>query len=417
MSDSAGAPSDEPIIIGEALKRQNPNSVRATFNSPGMALNVCFVLTTASGCVSGYIGGSWGTVGACLSIITYFLFGLASAKSDRNTERFADSLYYQGFILTLFALLIAMTLDRKAITSDAIIQKFGLAIWTTFLGMSFRIATIQFRSTVSDQEEETQSSIAKYVAELNAEIDGAISELRKFKTGIVDSAADLAQTFNEQTKQSREETAEAIKLINKELPKMATKATERIDAAIKSVAQRIERLELPADALSARLDPVFSTFEKQAARLQESLRSGASEYSRVLGESVGVLERTRDDLSNLESALRSANSSINDAQSLTTASLQGARSQLETAEAAERGIQELGKRAQLMANQLETLWTSLDKKVTTYGLQVEDASVAMRSTVDSVRTDSVAVAAALSEGAERITAAIREARRSDDDPK
>jgi hypothetical protein len=42
------------------------------------------------------------------AMAAYFLFGLTRSKSVRNTERFADRLYYLGFILTLGALFIAM---------------------------------------------------------------------------------------------------------------------------------------------------------------------------------------------------------------------------------------------------------------------------------------------------------------------
>jgi hypothetical protein len=46
---------------------------------------------------------------AVLAIFGYFLFGIRLPKSERNTERFADSLYYLGFIFTLGALFVAMT--------------------------------------------------------------------------------------------------------------------------------------------------------------------------------------------------------------------------------------------------------------------------------------------------------------------
>ncbi|MEI9993755.1 MAG: hypothetical protein WDM91_04095 [Rhizomicrobium sp.] len=420
------APAPQPIIIGESVAAPAGAKPAGASDTLGTALNYAFLLSTVAGCIGCFMGGVWGTIGACAAMFGYFFFGLLNPKSTRNSERFADSLYYQGFILTLLALLVSMTLGRGGLTSAGFIEKFGFALWTTFFGMSFRILTIQFRPTVADQEDETRESIAKYVAQLNAEITSTMEDLKRFKTGIMTSASDLASAFYDETKRSREETADAIRAINKELPTIAGRATARIDAAVKQVAERIEKLDIPMDSLTGRLNPIFDSFAEQALRLQKSLSESSTEYSRVLQESAAILGRTRDDLARLEDVLKSANTSIAQAQHLASVSLEGSRGQLAEAASAGKGIEELGRRANLLAEQLGVLWSSLDAKARVYGGQIDGATAEMRATAEKMRleaaaatakmqSESTSVAEALTQGAARITAAIRDAQKADDD--
>src|SRR5204863_5652613 len=131
----------------------------------------------------------------------YFVFGLTRPKSVRNSERFADNLYFLGFILTLGALFRAMTpwfSDLGQITSRTIIEQFGIAISTTFLGMSLRTILIQLRHTVTDQEEEARESIAKYVVNLNQEIGTAISDISEFRKEAAQTASESLREVGSQ---------------------------------------------------------------------------------------------------------------------------------------------------------------------------------------------------------------------------
>jgi hypothetical protein len=143
------------VIIGE----DGPSQSRLVKEQiPISRPTLVFLGTTLAGCIF-EIAGS--TLGACLSMLAYLGYGFVSHETARASERFADSAYYQGFILTLFALLLALTgKGASTLTSAEIIGKFGLAIWTTFIGMTGRILIIQFLTTGRDQDERARISVA-----------------------------------------------------------------------------------------------------------------------------------------------------------------------------------------------------------------------------------------------------------------
>ena len=153
----------KPVVINATAAKTSSISVVSDidFRSP---LTAAFIGSLVLGLLAEWLTGPYGAWLAGGLMIAYFGFGLTLPATARNTERFADSLYYLGFILTLFALLIAMTpalnggVEPK---STQIIQQFGTAIVTTFIGMSLRIILIQLKPNVSDHEEDTRESIVK----------------------------------------------------------------------------------------------------------------------------------------------------------------------------------------------------------------------------------------------------------------
>jgi len=144
---------------------------------------------------------------AVLAIFGYFIYGLWLPKSQRNTERFADSLYYLGFIFTLGALFVAMTPwfnNMGELTSRTIIEQFGIATATTFVGMTLRIILIQLRQTTTDQEEEARDAIAKYVRDLNREIRAALTEIAEFRGRAAKMAEDSIREIERERWQASE---------------------------------------------------------------------------------------------------------------------------------------------------------------------------------------------------------------------
>src|SRR5262249_410472 len=158
---------------------------------------------TREGGISEYLESPLAAVAAML---VYLAAGFAFRAQVRNTERFADSLYYQGFILTLFALLLALAGNAAhKLTSEGIIAQFGLAIWTTFVGMTGRIVIIQFMVS-PDSDEEVKESISRYVIELNREVKMALDLFRSFRETVLTAA----EKMTEESKRSRKESDGAV---------------------------------------------------------------------------------------------------------------------------------------------------------------------------------------------------------------
>src|SRR5690349_4528326 len=105
MNDTGPSVQPDVIVIG-AEPIAPPDTKWFLGNQVLSELNLCFFASTVAGLFCGMLGT---TLGACICMVLFLIYGLAFHKRIPNMERFADSLYYQGFILTLFALLWALT--------------------------------------------------------------------------------------------------------------------------------------------------------------------------------------------------------------------------------------------------------------------------------------------------------------------
>jgi len=234
------------VILGAGAERETSAESGlkdSLWNDIRRPLTAAFIITLCIGIVAELIGGLTGTISAAVAMGLYFVFGITRPKGVRNTEQFADSLYYLGFILTLWALFLAMAPHLHGageITSQGIIEKFGIAIVTTFMGMSLRIILIQLRQTSTDQEEEARESIAQYVVQLNQEIAETISQLKQFRHTAISTTSSTAQQFADDLRRLGASSEQAVKDSNTAILKSVQEIMARMDASMQEVIARLQ---------------------------------------------------------------------------------------------------------------------------------------------------------------------------------
>src|SRR3977135_1042400 len=85
--------------------------------------------------------------GVLVAMGIYFIWIVWSQHTTKNYERYADSFYYLGFMLTLAALLVALlSSDPEQLNLKDVVNRFGLGLITTLVGLSGRIALLEFAS-------------------------------------------------------------------------------------------------------------------------------------------------------------------------------------------------------------------------------------------------------------------------------
>lgn len=401
---------DEVIVVGGASAPEK--SQRRMGTDALSALNICFLVTTVVGAVSEYFGIVYLAVGV---MIVFLAFGFVFRKEVPNIERFGDSAYYQGFILTLFALLFALTgKGSHEITSDAIIQKFGLAIWTTCIGMTGRIFVIQFLATVSDQDEEARESISEYIAGVHKEMESTLAEFRNFRATIADTISKITHDLSQESKKDRKDATDAVKSAMSTLLRSVGQSTDQLDRSVKAVADRIAHLDIPTDVLADRIHKIADALEGDLNALRVGLEQGANRFANTLNGSVSVLERTRSDLDVLQKALADVNRLLLSASKETSESLSTTKENLAASAQAARGVEQLGETASRLANRLAQLDTVFDKRARSYGDQFENASREMAAIVTRAEEEANSVSDAVVESAKKITSALREVGRVDE---
>lgn len=140
------------------------------------------------------------------AIALYFLIGARISRTHVNIEKFADSLYFMGFLFMLVSLFVALEQPfggrEEALKSTIIIKMMGTALITTIVGMSLRLVLIQFRPTVSDQEEDARANIAELIDRMQNEISGTLVAITKLRENIVNDLEELNKSLIDQVKKN-----------------------------------------------------------------------------------------------------------------------------------------------------------------------------------------------------------------------
>lgn len=406
-----------PLIVAER-KGSARARARSLFAGEQLsAINLCFIATTVAGCISEYYASP---IAAVVSMLIYFGAGFVFRGQVRNTERFADSLYYQGFILTLFALLLALAGDgTNKLTSEGIIQQFGLAIWTTFVGMTGRILIIQFTASAGDSDEEVKDSISRYVVALNREVKTALDLFRAFRESVLIQADKLTEESKRGRRESDEAITDAIALI----ASATEKAVKKVDESVEALTSRIANLEIPTSIMSDHIRGVATTMRADLEQLRWDMDTSTTEYARTLRDNAAILLAAQSDLDLLRRSLTDVNRIVADSIRTTTESLNTTHASLESSAKAALGVERLGLTAEASAIKLFKLTTALDAKarsyadeVNRYRNEIEKTNSELTKVAAEAREGASGLAVAVVEGAQKLTDAVREVRRLDEGP-
>ena len=133
-------------------------------------------------------------------VILFYTYSVNKDTSDTlSIEQKADSVYYMGFILTLFAMtasLIALAASNELIF-NAIVINFGLALTTTILGLSIRIMWLQLSSqSLADAESILRQKIMRRSQDLQDQTEKVVGSLTALSNQLATVTEPLKQSFN-----------------------------------------------------------------------------------------------------------------------------------------------------------------------------------------------------------------------------
>ncbi len=251
----------------------------------------------------------------------YLAYGLSQGR--RNTPKLADSIYFLGFLWTLWALIYTIIARGGQLHAHDVFLVFGYALVTTGAGIFCRLALIQFHIALSDQEttarEDIEGAVTRFVSTLSegderlrASQDEIMSTLKAWSQvtttqwsatlhgaeekcvaslenttrrlgasldGVSTNIDAIAQASNEM-KVELHETTQVLRSLRTRLDSSLTRfasdvATEstHITGALVGFAARLDAIEVPKEALSARLDSLIGHAEQLVHEILTRLAS------------------------------------------------------------------------------------------------------------------------------------------------
>jgi hypothetical protein len=205
----------------------------------------------------------------------YLTYGLS--QRTRNTAKLADSLYFMGFLWTLYALIDALVRQGSNISSKTVFVVFGYALVTTGMGMFLRLVLIQFQTTLPDQllesREEIETRVLSFVGELNtAQRDLADWRVRAQKT-IDDWTRDLSEATGRLQSEIERLHTDAARKVASEL----ANEVKDIVATVKAVGQELGTLKASVATVGTQLRRGSTLLENRLTKLDHMLEERSGE--------------------------------------------------------------------------------------------------------------------------------------------
>lgn len=226
----------------------------------------------------------------------YVVVALVTERYRIREDRVGDNIYYLGFLYTLTSLAHALYVyDPEGAGATAIITNFGIAIFTTIIGLAGRVFFNQMRVDPVEYEREARLSLAQTSSELRARLGDIAAEASIFKSklfqileeGVTEMSDAARSALEDNLRRFAGTSNEAVESIRTafggftdhagRLNEIASKNVEALEALFR----RIEKIEASPELIATKLDPVMEKFSAIADEAMRRGREDARELERL----------------------------------------------------------------------------------------------------------------------------------------
>jgi hypothetical protein len=211
--------------------------------------------------------------GAISLMVLYGLMAYQLPKVRMRLDRLGDNFYYLGFLYTLASLSAALIQLQEGAAIDHLLGSFGIALFTTIVGVAGRVLFVQMRGDLDEVEDEVRRDLLNASADLRAQLSIALSEFETFHTGVRQAGVKLS-----------EETPGAAKQAIDKIAEVATAAADQIERAFGAEKAKIQTL---GDAVTR----ITVAVEDLTDELREQMRDFGGRLDQMLTQLANTVDR------------------------------------------------------------------------------------------------------------------------------
>lgn len=323
---------------------------------------------------------------AWLAVVLMLLYAAIASQTRTfrlHPERLGDNCYYLGLLYTLASLVAALVeLERtdaaeRGALIESLLASFGIALFSTVLGIALRVWFVQMRREIEDLEAELQRDLQEAAQKLKDQLLFAVTDLESFRlrtqqvldqrlaeatSAVVDGASKQAQAIEELGRRTIAALEPAVEPLGERIRAFSESARAVLEAS-RDLAGRLRAIEVPQDLL---VRPVAQLQRAIAdlARLVAGLEETTGRIRASLERETGALEVRLAGLATPIGQL-----------------VQG----LQSAAAAGRGLEGLGAQIEPLRDRLSALAGDLDQLLAA----ARDDAREIRGLRDQIRADLV----------------------------
>ena len=212
------------------------------------------------------VPAEWVAIGASAIILLYAFVVHWAGTGRLRSDQAGDNCYYLGLIFTLVSLAYAIFTFDPGDTATTIVQGFGIALFTTILGLALRVFFNQSRVDLEETEDSVRIELTEAASRLRAQLSQIVVQMNDFGHQTVQSLSELREAISIQVTGATENVQKA-----------SAAARETINTEATETASRIRKLATATDKATAGLE-----------RQNESVRA-IEEASRGMAASVGAV--------------------------------------------------------------------------------------------------------------------------------
>jgi len=229
-------------------------------------------------------------------ILLYAAIALVAKRYRIREDRVGDNCYYLGFLYTLVSLAYALhAYDPSGAGAADIITNFGIAIFTTIIGLALRVLFNQMREDPVEYEREARYSLAEASRELRARLSDIATDVSDFQRKIAqiteEGVVDIVNSANSKMKETVQEFFSSAEKVMGQIQSAFASFTDhscrlneiasRNVEALHALFDRIERIEASPGLLSSKLDPTFKKLDELADEISRRNRAQTNDLKRV----------------------------------------------------------------------------------------------------------------------------------------
>lgn len=217
------------------------------------------------------------------TMVVYGIYVLMTPRYRIRSDRAGDSLYYLGFLYTMVSLAYSLYEFKKSDSDTTdVVTNFGIALATTILGLMLRVVYHQLRDDPFDVEHETRLELSQAASKLHGILMNLVSDFDGVRVTISQVVSEATEESKKRIASVAQQVEETTKLQTEYLWKFTEQAAEEMrqhysemlqasrsmTSAVKRIADRIDKVELPPNVIRDRLELIAIPSELIKNRLE-----------------------------------------------------------------------------------------------------------------------------------------------------
>ncbi len=242
-----------------------------------------------------------------LIMLGYFVYGIT--LRNRNTQQFADSMYFMGFLWTLWALFTGTVLRGEAgiaLTPAELGTVFGYALITTAAGMFIRVALLQSQHLLTDQMLEGREDFERRLNALMAALEQATQSVQKSGTVLSDAVAKTATDMVVATDAAIGVLSDGTEGATRVFTERTRASLGALESAVGDLAPAMEPLSGALKEIASEMGAGSRALKRSLGELAAGLESGANRLEEIAPRLTQSFETASASVGHFVTSLESA---------------------------------------------------------------------------------------------------------------